>query len=98
LAESVIREETPAHLLPKICWISREDMLGLETKYRDWIFLKAGAAPEQRQEKLTAFIQALFAVRNVYPAQQLRECLGGEEQPKFIVGQTALGTGEKGES
>ncbi len=97
-AESVIREETPAHILPKICWISKEDMIGLETKYRDWISLKAGAAMDQRQEKLTAFFQALFAVRNVYPPQQLRECVSGEEQPKFIMGQTALGSEKTGES
>ena len=98
LAESVIREETPAHLLPKICWISQEDMIGLETTYRDWISLKAGVATNQRPEKLTAFFQALFAVRNVYPTQQLRECVSGAEQAQFIVGQTALGTEKAGDS
>ncbi|OGQ94565.1 MAG: diguanylate cyclase [Deltaproteobacteria bacterium RIFOXYD12_FULL_57_12] len=91
-AEELIREETPAHLLPKICWISKEEMAVLEKAYRDWIYLQAGAETAQRQEKLAAFIEILFAVRNVYPAEQLRECDASEEQPKFLLGRTALGT------
>lgn len=91
-AEAVIRTETPAHILPKICWISRDDMAVLEKAYRDWVSLKAGVETTQRKEKLNALIQILFAAKNVYPTQQLHECGGAEAVPKFIVGQTSLGT------
>jgi hypothetical protein len=97
-AEEVIREETPAHILPKICWISKDDMAKFEAQYREWIYLKASAETAKRNEKLTAFYQTLFAVKNVYPAQKLRECDSGDELPKFILGKTALGTMEKGET
>lgn len=90
--EAVIRAETPAHILPRICWIGKDDMAKLEKAYRDWIYLKAGATSAQRTKKLTAFRDILFAVRNVYPPQKLHECDAGEDQPKFVLGQTALGT------
>lgn len=91
-AEELIREETPAHILPKICWIDNDDMARFEKDYRDWIYLKAGAEKAKRQEKLSRFIETLFTVRNVYPSERLHECDSGEEQPKFVLGRTALGT------
>lgn len=94
-AEDLIRKETPAHLLPKICWISKEDMTVFEKLYRNWIELKAGVDTTQRQAKLKDFIQQLFAIKNVYPPQKLHDCDSAEDQPKFILGQTALGTGRK---
>jgi len=97
-AEEVIREETPAHILPKICWISKEDMARLEKDYRDWIHLKAGAEKAQRGEKLSRFIETLFTIRNVYPKEHLHECDSGQEQPKFLLGLTALGTEDNDET
>jgi hypothetical protein len=97
-AEEVIREETPAHILPKICWISKGDMAVLEARYRDWIDLKAGAKTSERQNKLAEFVKVLFAVRNVYKQTYLHECGDTEEKDKFILGQTALGSMDDSES
>lgn len=91
-AEEVIREETPAHLLPKICWVSREDMAKLETACHDWLASRAGADAAARSTKLAALIKVLFAVRSVYPASPLHPCESPEDQPKFILGQTVLGS------
>jgi hypothetical protein len=93
--EEVIREETPAHILPKICWINKKDMAEFEKLYREGIYLKAGVETTQRQEKLSAFIEKLFTVKNIYPAQNLHECDSPEEQPKFILGRSAIGTQNK---
>jgi hypothetical protein len=82
-AEEVIREETPAHILPKICWISQEDMAVLEKQYHDWIELKAGLdTTAGRTVTINNFIDTLFRVKNVYPSNLL---LG-----EFILGQTAI--------
>ncbi|MDB5033875.1 MAG: hypothetical protein JWQ98_1116 [Chlorobi bacterium] len=91
-AEGVIREETPAHIMPKICWISRDDMAALEKVYRDWIYLRAGADATNAAARLTAFIEELYAVKSVYPKQSLHECDSTEADSRFILGQTALGT------
>ncbi len=93
-AEQLIRRETPAHILPRICWIGRDDMATLERLYRDWLYLKSGRERARRQEKLSNFIDALFSVRNVYPAQSLHGCDAPESQSKFIVGQTSLGSAQ----
>ena len=90
--EEVIREETPAHILPKICWIDKDNMAELEKLYRDWIYLKAGVEQAERQEKLENFIAKLFEVKSVYSPQKLSECDSDEDQPKFILGRTVLGT------
>jgi hypothetical protein len=90
-AEQVIREETPAHIQPKICWISADDMAELERLYRDWIYLRAGRETSNRTTRLQRFIDTLFRVKNVYPPQRLRDCRAPE---KFILGHTALGSME----
>jgi hypothetical protein len=95
-AEEIIRQETPAHVLPKICWISRDDMAKLEGAYRAWLEARAGSSSENRKQKLEAFIGALYSVKNVYPTQTLQECDAAEDQPKFILGRTALGSAGAG--
>jgi len=93
-AEEVIRQETPAHILPKICWIRKEDMSSLEKAYRGWIELKSGAVTSDRIVKLTAFRDILCAVKNVYPKQKLFDCDAAEDRMKFILGQSGLGTSD----
>lgn len=84
--EEVIREETPAHLLPRICWVSEEDMSLLAKMYRLWL--------EKREDpgSLRDLIDVLVAVKNVYPEQKLHGCDSPEDQPKFILGRSALGS------
>ncbi|MEG3437610.1 hypothetical protein V0288_10815 [Pannus brasiliensis CCIBt3594] len=96
--EEVIREETPAHILPKICWIDQENMAEFEKLYREWIYLKAEVDTGDRTEKLQKFIEKLFAVKNVYPPRKLHECDSEENQAKFILGQTILGSEKSIES
>jgi hypothetical protein len=88
-AEQVIREETPAHIQPRVCWIGSDDMAKLEALYRDWIYLRSGRDTDDRVARLQAFIDRLFASKNVYPPQRLRDCRAPE---KFVLGHTALGT------
>jgi hypothetical protein len=88
--EEIIRQETPSHVLPRICWIGQEEMAKLEKAYKDWISAKVGTTAAQRADKLKALIDILFTVRNVYPPQKLVE--GDQPQDKFLLGQTALGT------
>lgn len=90
--EETIRAETPAHILPKVCWVSADDMAIVESAYRDWISLAAGADTTNRKDKLEALIQALSTVKNVYPSQPLRDCGSDPNSPPFILGRFALGS------
>lgn len=91
-AEEVIREEAPAHVLPRICWVDRQDMERLETAWRAWLEAKAGGA--DGAETLAPLVRVLYEVKNVYPPQRLTDCDCGEDQPKFILGRSALGSAE----
>jgi len=92
-AERLIRAEVPAHILPKICWINKEDMAVVEKAYQDWLKLKSGRATGNRKPKIQRFINALTSVKNVYPVERLHEC-DGEEREKFVLGRKALGSFE----
>jgi hypothetical protein len=40
-SEDLIRNELPAHILAKICWISKKSMSEFQMHYRKWLLLKA---------------------------------------------------------
>jgi hypothetical protein len=90
-AERVIRAEVPAHILPRICWINKDDMAALEKAYQDWLKIKSGRSTANRALKIRRFVKLLNSVKNIYPLERLHEC-DGEERSKFIIGHKALGS------
>jgi uncharacterized protein len=88
--EETIRQEMPAHILPRICWVSREDMAAVEQAYRAWLEARATSAADV-DTRLEALITALYAARNVYFGSRLRRCVPGDERPRFQLGRTPLG-------
>ncbi|MDH4172334.1 MAG: YegP family protein [Betaproteobacteria bacterium] len=88
-AEEVIRQETPAHLLPKICWVSDEDMARVEGAWQTWRALLDGSDTTFRADRFAALSKALYEAKNVYPAQMLADCAASE---KFVLGRSALGS------
>ena len=91
--EETIRQEVPAHILPKICWIDETAMNTVQKAYRDWLEVRAGVAPpNERQARVAALVDALTRVKSVYPVQKLIACDQVGNEAKFIVGRTALGT------
>ena len=91
--EQTIRRETPAHILPTVCWLGSDDMARFEQAWRDWLLLHAGVTSAGRREKLQALIDALVSVKNIYPVRALFDCTGDEDKPPFILGRTSLGRG-----
>lgn len=90
--EETIRQETPAHILPKVCWVDSDGMAAVESAYREWIPLKAGVTSANRASKIQALIDALQGVKNVYPTRLLHDCSADESKPPFILGRSALGS------
>lgn len=88
-AEEVIREETPAHLLPKICWVGDDDMNKIDAARQAWQALLAGTDATNPAGKLAALTDALVNAKNVYPAPTLADCAAAD---KFILGRSALGS------
>ncbi len=82
--EKTIRQETPAHILPKICWVDRKQMAGFERIYQRWLKVTFGKARGDKQKVLADMVAALSNLRSVYPEATLATC-------DFILDRTVLG-------
>lgn len=91
--ERTLREETPAHIHPKICWIGNEHMAVLDTTYREWLTVKAQKDVDQAAltKSTKALITILHQLKTVYPASTLHDCLEGEDENPVRLGSTNLG-------
>ena len=98
--EKTIRMETPAHILPKICWVSLDDMNRFEVVYKEW--LAAASQWEPDRDDLTAKIKALIKILNnlttLYPKGVLHDCRTTKDDDAIILNMTQLGTFEEDES
>lgn len=91
--ERTIREETPAHIFMKICWINPEQMAAFQTAYKAWLAEMEICPPNQLQltEKQNDLIAVLNSLRNVYPVANLYDCRESGTSP-IKLGQSILGT------
>jgi hypothetical protein len=99
--ENLIREELPAHVLAKICWIGKpqtgnpdqpDQLAEFEEAYRDFLFgLSQGSFSAHK-----AFIRILSELRSIYPTGTLYNCEKEDEsealRDTIILGRTNLGT------
>jgi hypothetical protein len=69
-------------------------MARFEPLYRTWLEMRSGGAVDERAAALGAFVRELYALKNVYPVQKLTSCGAPEDEPRFVLGQTALGTAD----
>ncbi|CAN5486360.1 hypothetical protein BH10BAC3_BH10BAC3_08460 [soil metagenome] len=91
-AEQLIRREVPAHLLPKVCWISSETYSQLEDAWKGWLEFKAGLVPEEEEPRLKALIAALENCKTVYPKARLQDCSSDQPKQLLVLNQASLGT------
>lgn len=90
--EHLIRMETPAHIYPKICWVSNTQLITFEEAYKLWLELKQ-EGKQNTTEGLAAtkeLIKLLYNLRSVLEKGVLPDC---EEPPNnpLILGRTSLG-------
>jgi hypothetical protein len=104
--ENIIREELPAHIVPRICWVGsrREeekdednDLWQFENAYKE--YLKAKTMLDQQQptsvdNKHNKLIMAMMKLNTIYPIGRLLDCSdeSDEIEGRVILGQTNLGT------
>jgi hypothetical protein len=95
-AEKLIRYETPAHILPKICWVSLRDMYEFETVYAEWLALMCEDKPDRTDLSLAieALMKKMNNLTNVYPQGVLHDCATPSDDEAIVLGASALGTFE----
>lgn len=97
--ENTLRMELPAHLLPKICWIGKQQMGEFEICYKVWLeTLRATAHGEnltggEHQNALSNLLKILSELYTIYPEGHLHDCKDdGDELNPVILGRTQIGT------
>jgi hypothetical protein len=97
--ENKIREEAPAHVMLKICWLNNELMRAFEVRYKKWLEQLAAYSLDQQTaiNDLKAanddMIDILTKLHSEYPQATLHDCIESKEGSNTVVlGKTVLGT------
>ena len=91
--ERTLREEAPAHIHVRVCWVGHDQMALLDEKYRAWLGDKANKDFDQDELTKTAreLIQILQRLKTVYPAATLHDCEEDEGDNPVRLDNTNLG-------
>lgn len=97
--EKYIREATPAHIFPKICWVSNDHMLVFEEAYQNWRqtyldYRRNCLSAELLDDARAHLLDVLNDLESIYDEAILGggSCnCEGEDQPAVVLGQTKLG-------
>ncbi len=99
--ENVIKQEIPAHIVARICWVGhRKDevpddengLLQFEKAYKEYLIEKTDST-DQEIAKLKIFIDRLFSLQTLYPAGRLIDCDNDDDiDGQIILGKTSLGS------
>ncbi len=93
LLERTLREEAPAHVQVKVCWIGQQQMIDFDRAYRAWLTARAAPKPNPAtvRDRTGKLIEILESLSTVYPAASLHDCDMGEDETIVRLGSTALG-------
>lgn len=91
--ERTLREETPAHVHVRICWVGNEQMAELDRAHRVWREARAAASsdPAAVRGAQRDLIGVLERLKTVYPAAILHDCVEGDDENPVRLGSTNLG-------
>ena len=90
-----IREQAPAHIFAKVCWISLEQMNEFRLVYKDWsdaLAIRINLLePTVYLDALERLITVWRKLRNVYPQVHLYDCTDVKDITPTVLGDSALG-------
>jgi len=93
--EKTIRMETPAHVLPKICFVDQKQMATFETTYRAWLnYQNMMCCNVAYRNKANPYTQPLINIienlQNYYPSNPNLQACDGSNADSLILGRTNL--------
>jgi hypothetical protein len=103
--ENIIREELPAHIIPRICWVgsrrgevvdAENDLWNFEEAYKAYLNAKTMLDQEQPitgNNEHDILIKAMNNLNTIHPEGRLLDCSdeSDEVEGRVILGQTNLG-------
>jgi hypothetical protein len=95
-AERLIRMETPAHVLPRICFVDAEHMQLFEEAYTAWLNERRGSENPCRQASdatLKTLLEVLGKIFTIYEEGRLTDCDDDTpEKNPIVLGSSMLGS------
>ena len=101
-AETVIRQELPAHVLAKICWVgdrqseidtAQSDLSNFEKAFKKFLYDKARNNTSSLGNSISELLDALTNLNNIYRPGRLLDCAAddnGSLAGKIILGQSNI--------
>ena len=84
--ETTLRQEAPAHVFLRICWVDACQMREFEEAYQRWLHSKAkGVLSCDASAALNALTCILFRLKNIYPTGTLHDCSEPDSDANQIV-------------
>lgn len=101
--EELIREELPAHVLAKICWVgsrkgevpnNENQLMQFEIAFKNFLLAKSPLDSGNPVAELPPLIESLTTLHTIFPVGRLHDCDEEEEDQDddIILGRTKLGT------
>lgn len=92
--DRILRQEAPAHVHLKICWIDNSQMRLLDLHYNRWLEENAKKYPDKSilTRRLNALLEILGKLRNRYPEGFLHDCDDSEEENTILLNKSYLGS------
>jgi hypothetical protein len=93
LLERTLREEAPAHVQVKVCWVGQQQMTEFDKAHLAWLKARGAKTPNPATVRNAArkLILILEGLKTVYPAASLHDCDAGEDETMVRLGTSALG-------
>ncbi len=94
--ERIIRQELPAHVLARICWVGRDQLKDFEGFYKVWLAEKNQTCAVKNSityaKALNDLIDILDKLYTIYPSGVLHDCETADENSPIVLGQSTLGS------
>lgn len=92
--ENSLREQSPAHVHLKICWIDHTQMAVFEVRLQAWLQALATEAfdSELLNQTQNDLIDILEQLKTVFPTARLHDCRDDDDGQPVLLGSTNLGT------
>jgi hypothetical protein len=96
--ERVVREQAPAHIFMKICWVTREQMAQFRTAWTAWrrdLAAECAGEPHTLAQTQDALIDVWLQLRSQFPVATLHDCVDGNDDNPVVLDRSVLGNLEE---
>jgi hypothetical protein len=92
--ETTLRQEAPAHVFLRICWVDTKHMKEFEDAYCHWVStLRIGPDACDASEAKNKLIKTLCKLRSVYPVASLHDCKEpAEDRNRIVLNYSIIGS------